>query len=130
MKTKFTTEQMIEEFQLPWGGNPDVEVLLDRLTDTTRWSVYHELIFSVGGKKYLTKYSVGATKYQEEGPWQDQNEVECQEVHQVKKIVKEWVPVDNHPPKTVTPQRKLPRFAKPPQNVTLKESEDERRTKN
>lgn len=63
-------------------------VISDKITDHSRWSVGHELIFSHEDKTYRTHYSVGATESQEEGPWDDEDEgVECCEVQPVEKTV-------------------------------------------
>ena len=68
--------------------------VLDEITDTSRWSVYHRFVFKAedDGKFYETHYSVGATEYQDEQPWQDENEVECIEVVKVEKIVQDFEP--------------------------------------
>jgi len=59
------------------------DVVSDVLSGHRRWSVDHRLVFRKDGKFYQTRYSVGATEMQEESPWQDETEVECQEVIQV-----------------------------------------------
>lgn len=61
--------------------------------DSSRWSLHYEFIFKHEGKFYRAYYSVGATEYQDETPWQYDKEVECEEVVQTEKMVKVWVPV-------------------------------------
>jgi hypothetical protein len=76
-----------------WGNNGGT-VIEDSVTDNSRWSIYHELIFEYEGKTYKTEYSVGATESQDEGPWDNEPEVECVEVRQVEKVVKVWEAVE------------------------------------
>jgi len=53
----------------------------NEITDTGRWSVYHELVFSYDEKFYAVNYSVGATEIQDERPFEyEGDEVECFEV--------------------------------------------------
>ena len=61
-------------------GNEGGEVILDEIVDTSRWSVHHDLVVKIDGKFYSAEYSVGATEYQNESPWQNENEVEFVEV--------------------------------------------------
>lgn len=68
-------------------------VLEDTLIGSGRWSVHHRIVFKYQDKFYQTTYSVGATEYQNEGPWEYEDDIECQEVRQVEKLVKVWEPV-------------------------------------
>jgi len=61
-----------------WNEND--EIVLDKITEASRWNVHHELIFKYDGKLWRTLYSIGATEYQNEGPWEYEEEVECVEV--------------------------------------------------
>lgn len=65
----------------------------DRMVDHRRWAVVHEIVFEHEGRFYRTRYSVGATESQDEGPWEGQDTVECTEVHQVPKTVMVWEPL-------------------------------------
>jgi hypothetical protein len=65
----------------------------DKVVGTGRWSTHHAIVFAHDGRFYSAKYSVGATEYQEESPWEYQDMVECTEVRQVEEIVKVWKPV-------------------------------------
>lgn len=74
-----------------------LEQVSDRIVDTGRWSIHHDLIFkdTAEGKFYATAYSVGATEQQDEGPFEYAPDmVECDEVRPVEKtvIVYEAVP--------------------------------------
>ena len=84
---KFKKEILIDELDLPYSA------LEDNIIDTTRWSEIHEIVFKLDDKFYQTSYSKGSTEMQDEGPWDDEDEVECTEVHQVDKVVKVWEPV-------------------------------------
>lgn len=90
----FTKEQMLDEFDLP-GGEYTV---LDKVEDTSRWSVHYRLVFRLPdmpeGFAWETGYSVGATESQDETPWQDEDNVECTLVRQVPKTVIKWVPAE------------------------------------
>ena len=93
-KVSFTKEVMLDILDGVTG-----EVIRDNIVDTSRWSNIYELIFSLGvadsievGKEvfYRTSYSVGATEYQDEGPWEYDTSVECTEVVPVEVTSIEW----------------------------------------
>ena len=64
--------------------------LIDNIVGQTRWSTIREIIFEYEGACYRTTYSIGSTELQWETPWEGEDEIECEEVHQVEKIVKVW----------------------------------------
>lgn len=72
------------------GDHDTAEVIKDAIVDTGRWSIHHNLIFKLNGKIYQTTYSVGATEYQDEGPWEGSEEVLCTEVEEYEKTVKAY----------------------------------------
>lgn len=88
-KRTFDTETLLDD----WCILDDP--IRDRVVDTTRWSVIHEVIFRApdDGKVYEASYSVGATEQQCESPWEYEPDVEATEVHEVEVLVKKWVPV-------------------------------------
>lgn len=91
MATKvFSRDYLRDELDLPYSG-----VIVDKIVDTTRWSIVHELVFEDNGKFYMTTYSVGATECQDESPWEYDDEVECTEVELKEVKVKKWVPVED-----------------------------------
>lgn len=64
------------------------EVIEDKIIDTSRWSNIYEMVFTFEGKFYSTKYSTGATEYQDESPFEySPDQVECVEVVPVEKTV-------------------------------------------
>ncbi|MEK4122065.1 hypothetical protein [Lysinibacillus sp. FSL K6-0102] len=67
--------------------------VLDEITDTSRWSIHHRIIFKHEGKFYETYYSEGATEMQDERPWEYEDEVECDEVELKEVKVLKWVKV-------------------------------------
>lgn len=69
-------------------------VVRDTITDTSRWSVHHELIFKLDGKLWQTHYSEGATEYQDERPFEHESEVLCTEVIAKKVTVVDFVPLE------------------------------------
>lgn len=53
----------------------------DSVLYRSRWSVTYRRVFSFKDKFYETIYSVGATEYQEENPYEGEgDEIECKEV--------------------------------------------------
>ncbi|PAE24116.1 hypothetical protein CHI10_14595 [Bacillus sp. 7894-2] len=73
------------------GGS---HVIYDKITDTGRWSEYHECVFELNGKTYMTDYSRGATEMQDESPyeydgeWIEVTEVVPKEVTVIKYVAK------------------------------------------
>lgn len=90
MKTKsFKTEYLTSVLGLPESA---VE---DKVTDATRWSVVHEIVFRDEDEKfYSASYSVGATESQSECPWEYEDEVTATEVVKKPVTIEQWVPVD------------------------------------
>lgn len=77
-------KEVLFELDLPSSAKED------RVVDTDRWSIQHEIIFDMSGKFYRAYYQVGATEYQDESPWEFANEVEVTEVEQVPETVLVW----------------------------------------
>lgn len=80
-----------------WGGQGPLIEEEDTITDTGRWSIHHLLTFKEkeSGKYYQVAYSRGATESQDERPFEDDDdEIECQEVRKVQKLVDVWEEVD------------------------------------
>ena len=85
---KFSKDYLRNELDLPYGA------ILDKIIDTTRWSIIHEIVFEDNGKFYQTTYSEGATESQDERPWEYKDEVECYEVELREVKVKKWCKVE------------------------------------
>lgn len=85
---KFSKDYLRNELDLPYGA------ILDKIIDTTRWSIIHEIVFEDNGKFYQTTYSEGATECQDERPWEYENEIECYEVELREVKVKKWCKVE------------------------------------
>ena len=78
------------------GDSDKGKVYETNLVDTSRWSKIYEMVFSYGDNWYLTSYSKGATENQDERPFEyDDDEIDCTQVHQVKKSFTVWEPVRN-----------------------------------
>lgn len=91
MATKtFSRDYLVDERDLPYS-----DAIVDRIVDTTRWSIVHEIVFEDDGKFYMTTYSEGATEQQDEKPWEYEEEVECTEVELKEVKVKKWIPVED-----------------------------------
>lgn len=73
-----------------WGDVEGVEIVVNEIFDTSRWSTHHSLIFKKDGRYYRTSYSRGATEQQDEGPWEYEDQVECVEVEPYEKTVIEY----------------------------------------
>jgi hypothetical protein len=94
-KTRKFPKQFLQD--MLYGCDVGAEVLEDTVYDTRRWSIDHELIFKFDGKFYVSCYSVGATEYQDESPWEyEPDEVECTEVQPVSVVTTEYQPVGDY----------------------------------
>ena len=87
----FNKEYLTKELGLPYY----CKLIKDDIIDTTRWSIVHEIVFEDKGKFYMTTYSEGATEYQDERPWEYEDEVKCTEVELKEVKVKKWIPVED-----------------------------------
>lgn len=90
IKKTFDRDYLKNELGLPYEN-----AIVDEITDTTRWSIMHEIVFKDNGKFYLTTYSVGATEMQLESPWEYESKVECIEVELREVKVEKWMPVED-----------------------------------
>ena len=91
---RFKVEDL-KEMGLPYYAEVDeVEIVSDEITGTSRWSIFHELIFRYEDKYYRCDYSVGATEMQYEAPWEYETEIDCHEVHLVEHMVEVWEDID------------------------------------
>lgn len=86
----FNKEYLTKELGLPY----DCKLIENDIIDTTRWSIVHEIVFEDKGKFYMTTYSEVATEYQDERPWEYEDEVKCTEVELKEVKVKKWIPVE------------------------------------
>ena len=83
------SKEYLQERDLPYTA------ILDKIIDTSRWSIIHEIVFEDNGKFYSTTYSEGATEMQDERPWEYDSIIECTEVELREVKVKKWVPVED-----------------------------------
>lgn len=89
VRTKvFSKDYLMDELDLPYENT-----IVNRIVDTTRWSIVHEIVFEDHEKFYMTTYSEGATEIQDERPWEYDDEIECTEVELKEVKVKKWIPV-------------------------------------
>ena len=88
-KKIFSRDYLMNELDLPYSA------ISSEIIDTGRWSIIYKIIFEDNGKFYSTTYSVGATEYQDERPWEYEPEVKCTEVELKEIVVKKWVPVED-----------------------------------
>lgn len=83
---KFKKNYLKNELGLPYSA------MVDEITETSRWSIHHKIVFEHEGKFYQTYYSEGATEMQDESPWEYEDEVECVEVELKEVKVMKWIP--------------------------------------
>ena len=88
--TRLFDKQLLKEIM--WEDVEDFEILEDEITDTSRWSIHHYMVFKElsSGKCYGVSYSRGATESQDEQPFEYEGpQIECDEVEPVEiKIIK------------------------------------------
>lgn len=87
MSKEFTKEYLLSK-GLPYNA------ISETIVDTSRWSIIYEIIFEDEGKFYKAGYSVGATEYQEEEPWEYEKIINAVEVEQKEVTTIQWVEVD------------------------------------
>ena len=64
------------------------EIVEDTIVGTGRWTITHRIVFLFGNQFYTRTYNVGATEYQDEGPFEFEDDwVECPEVFEVQKTI-------------------------------------------
>lgn len=71
-------------------------VIRNEMYDTSRWSIWYDLIFKENetDKLYQTSYSRGATECQDESPWEyDGDMIDCHEVEKYEKTIIEYRPI-------------------------------------
>lgn len=85
-----------EARDIVWGDHEDWETIATEITDTGRWSIQKRGVFRhiPTGKYYQLWWSVGATEYQDEKPF-EYTDPEPVEVHEVERVIKVWKPVQN-----------------------------------
>lgn len=73
------TSDKLEEF----------EIISDDVSSTSRWSYHHEIVLKrYSDNKYFTgTYSIGATEYQDEKPYQYKNTAVFKEVVPLEKVI-------------------------------------------
>lgn len=73
--------------EVVYGDGPDdIELIHDRIVDTRRWSIDHEVIVKHDGRFYRDTYSEGATEMQDESPW-EYSEPNFREVFPVERTI-------------------------------------------
>ena len=91
-KLELTKEEARE---LLWGDLEGYKVVENDITSHSRWDIYYTIVVQriSDGKYFQDTYSVGATEYQEERPW-DSSDPNFIEVVPVEKIVIEYIPIE------------------------------------
>lgn len=82
MKIKLTEDQW-------WSKGKNI---LEEIVEQGRWETVFRYVFQwEDGKYYQAFLSEGSTESQP-GYWENNDTVECEEVHEVEKVVKVWEP--------------------------------------
>lgn len=81
----FDKDFLIEELDLPECA------VYEELVDNTRWSLVYRIVFECGGKYYQAYYERGATEYQYQSPWENEDRILCKEVERKEVLVQQWV---------------------------------------
>ena len=78
------------------GDETLYQLINDELIDHTRWSVTHEIVFrdKATDEFFRAYYNVGATEYQDESPWEYEDEVIASYVVPVVVHVVRYEPVE------------------------------------
>ena len=90
-KIKFKKDFLVNELDLPYNNDIIQE---DNIIETSRWSELHEIVFEYNNKYYKTIYSQGLTEYQDEAPWDGEEDVDCLEVELKEVLVKQWYAIE------------------------------------
>ena len=106
---KFKAEYLRDVLDLPQDVGdypavvdaPAMTVHENRILGLSRWSVKHEMVFSLAsgphankpGEAWRVKYQHAATEVQDEGPWENEDEVKATLVHAEERRVMVWEPV-------------------------------------
>lgn len=91
---KFEKETLLE---ILGGDSEEYEKVSDEITDNSRWSIHHYMIFKDSkGNFYGVDYTVGATESQDESPWEyDGDEIEVEELREAYSISRNFVGKDS-----------------------------------
>lgn len=105
-------EYLTETLELPYGrrrkvDGPKPEVIRDEITEQSRWSTYHELLFRMPGQPeneaWLLGYERGSTEYQDDIDWfDDATGIQCELYELTPTFAQEWKMVD--PRRTRAPE--------------------------
>lgn len=65
-----TKENLLDLIGYMGEPKEGLKLISSEISDTSRWSIHHYVIFEFDGKFYSTFYSEGATENQDESPWE------------------------------------------------------------
>lgn len=87
----FTKQEMLDILD---GDSDQFETVVNDLDGTSRWSATYTLVFKelATGNFYRTWYNCGLTEYQDESPWEYDEEIKCTEVEPVEVTVIKYEP--------------------------------------
>lgn len=69
------------------GDYPEVDLISDEILDQGRWSTYHGVVVKYLDEFYSVNYSKGSTEYQDEAPFEYDDQVTFTQVFPVEKTI-------------------------------------------
>jgi hypothetical protein len=96
---KVPRELIYETWGVPFDPDEElgVRILDEILGDSGRWEQHHTVVFKApdDGLIYEANYSSGLTEYQDQRPWEDEDEVTITRVESKQRVitVTDWIPV-------------------------------------
>ena len=98
MPQKFVTKEFPKEDLLDVidDMSESLTCISNKIADKNRWTVEYDLTFRENstGLTYQVYYSVGATEYQDEGPFSNEGDmIECTQMEEVEELVKVYKPL-------------------------------------
>jgi len=76
--------------EMVWGDSEEGELIEERITGTSRWSVNKSAIILYQDKYWKVQYSIGATEQQDERPFEDVQYAKFVEVERVPVTTYAW----------------------------------------
>jgi hypothetical protein len=78
-----------EGLSIVWEDTDEFKTIHNKVVDTSRWSIHYEIIVErLSDNKYFkSNYSVGATEYQDERPYEYEKYAVFKEVFPVQKTI-------------------------------------------
>lgn len=90
-KMKFKKE-FLQDLAYGEHDKNKVSIICDKIVGESRWAIKYEIVFKINDKYYMSHYSIGATEYTYDQPYEyEPEEIECDEVIPIEKTIIEYV---------------------------------------